>query len=89
MSSAKLERHVVVEPLSPEEAAVFDLAKRRFYAANATAKTIIDGIGAGLTDDELVARVREEFEVDEATCRSDVASFLTRLREEGLIARAT
>ncbi|MGZ3451767.1 MAG: PqqD family protein [Polyangiales bacterium] len=89
MSSAKLERHVVVEPLSPEEAAVFDLAKRRFYAANATAKTIIEGVGAGLSDEEIVARVCQEFEVDEATCRSDVASFLAHLRDEGLIARAT
>jgi len=39
----------------------------------------------GLTKDELIATLIEEFDVDEAVLRADVASFLTELAEKRYI----
>jgi GeoRSP system PqqD family protein len=43
---------------------------------------------AGLTLDDLVAALLEEFEVDETTLRSDVADFLAELEGKGFISYA-
>ena len=41
--------------------------------------------GKDMTEDELVAAVLNEYEVDEARVRIDVSAFAAKLRENGII----
>ena len=52
---------------------------------NETGKFLWDILAAGAEEDELVAKILEEYEVAEADARADVRSFVAKLEEVGAL----
>lgn len=55
------------------------------FSLSESAMFLFEGIKKGLSEDELVASLLEEYDTDEATARADCAEFLDSLREYGII----
>ena len=53
--------------------------------SNETAAFIVDRLKSETSEDEIVAALLGEYEVDEATARADVARIMERLRSIGAI----
>lgn len=67
-----------------DEAVVIDLASGMTIGLNPTAAFLWSHL-AGHSEDELIAALAEEFEIDDATARADVHAFLADMRERKLI----
>lgn len=52
---------------------------------NETAGFIIDCLGSDTTEDEIVAKMRENWDVSDALARRDVRKIVSQLREIGAI----
>ena len=52
---------------------------------NETGKFLWDILATGAEEDELVAKILEEYEVAEADARADVRSFVAKLEEVGAL----
>jgi len=52
---------------------------------NETGKVIFQALKDGLDEDQIAARLTEQFEVDEATALQDTRDMLAQLRAAGLI----
>lgn len=52
---------------------------------NATGRLVWEGVAAGRTAGEIAAEMMDRFEVDEATARADVDSFVSKMSEAGLL----
>ena len=55
------------------------------YGFNATATRVWSLLEHPRSFDDLVAAITQEFDVDPATCRPEVAALLSELQSEGLI----
>lgn len=65
---------------------VFDPMTGHSYNVNSTGLMLLHGLTAGESVDEVVARLRDTFEIEpEDDVRRDVEDFLVRLREDGLV----
>lgn len=68
--------------LADRTAIVLLLDGRQVLSLNESAVCIVEALRAGVTDEEeLVAGLISEFEVDEATARRDVSAFLRTLEQ--------
>ena len=71
------------------EGTLLHLDRQEIHAMNAAATVLIERMreaGSGtVSADELAARLREEFDVDEDTAKRDVSAFLERLREADVL----
>lgn len=67
-----------------DEAVVVDLPRRKMLGLSPTAAFVWSRIGAS-SEDEIAVELAREFEVDPATARADVASFVAQLRDRGLV----
>jgi hypothetical protein len=70
-----------------EEAVVMSLAEGRVLGLNPTS-ALVWSLIAERDEDGLVAAVVERFATDRERCREDVRSFLSLLRERGLVVEA-
>lgn len=52
---------------------------------NETGKLVWNGLGEGLTEDQIADKVTSEFEVDRATALKDVQSFIDQMRTNGFL----
>ena len=52
---------------------------------NETAAFLWDALQSDTNEDALVEKMTEAYEIDEATAQKDVAAFLNKLREAGLL----
>ena len=52
---------------------------------NETGAFLWKALEQGATEEELIAKLLEEYDVDEATARADVAAFVTKLQENKLV----
>lgn len=68
------------------ETIVLDLPKSRYFAITGIGSRIFQLLAEERSMDELVAAVVEEYDVDESTARTDVATFVDRLRQAQLLA---
>jgi len=57
----------------------------RIFELNETGSRVWEMIGEGLNTDQIVERLAEEFDVEEARASDEVNELLTRLRNEGLL----
>jgi hypothetical protein len=57
----------------------------RIFELNETGSRVWEMIGASLNADQIVRRLVDEFEVEEAQAADEVKELLTRLRDEGLL----
>jgi Coenzyme PQQ synthesis protein D (PqqD) len=67
------------------EAVLLDLDTKRYYRLNATGARIWKALEQGLEPPQIVDALVAEFEVDEATARSEVDRALSDLRARGLV----
>jgi hypothetical protein len=69
-----------------DEIVILDLTTSRYLSLNGTAvrlwRRLVDGAGVN----ELVADLRDEFDVSDAQAGADVVAFLEQCRELGLVA---
>lgn len=52
---------------------------------NETGKILWERLSCGATEDELTAEILKEYNVDEATAKPDVSSFVSKMRGAGLL----
>ena len=57
----------------------------RIFELNETGSRVWEMIGESLSADEIVQRLADEFDVEEAQAADEVNELLTRLRNEGLL----
>ena len=76
---------LVMSRLVGEETVLLDLQSGMDFGLDGVGKRIWESIGEGLTLGEATDVIMSEFEVDEATARSDVVEFVSDLVERGLL----
>jgi PqqD family protein of HPr-rel-A system len=66
---------------------LFGIESGKYVALNVTAERIWDMLAEPLTEDEIVTRLRAQFDVDDATCRAAVDRTLGELAATNLVRR--
>ncbi len=72
-----------------EELLMMSIEKGSYFSLNAVGGRIWELLETPISIDELVARLTAEYEVPADTCRREVATFLAKLHERGMLGRAT
>ena len=70
-----------------EEGFIFDPETGNSFVTNETGLFILKKLREGLSEEEIVKALTEEFEVDEDTARRDLYDFLEQLRILGIYER--
>jgi hypothetical protein len=70
------------------EIVALDIEKGQCYGLNGVASRVWALLAEPVSLPEICATLAEEYEVDEATCRSEISELLNDLRSEGLIRAA-
>lgn len=76
---------VVANDLSATETVMLDVDRGTYFGLKDVAAAIWADLAQPTTLDALCARLVERFEVDETTCRREVAEFLADLADQELI----
>lgn len=71
--------------LGPESLALLDVEKGRYYGLDGTALRIWQLLETPTSLEAIGDALVGEYEVDRATCDREVAAFVSRLSDEGLI----
>lgn len=87
VSRYRVEGDVRFRPMSGETVVVRQEAGE-VLVLNELGGHLLELVHRGLDEQELVAHVLEDFEVDEETAREDTRDFLETLREAGVLRRA-
>ena len=82
----RLQRSVRVR-LGADRGFLFDERSGRVYSLNATAALAAAGLRDEKAEAEIVTSVTEEFAVETAVARRDLARFIAQLVQEGLATR--
>ncbi|HWU11151.1 MAG TPA: PqqD family protein [Streptomyces sp.] len=67
------------------EIILLDLRSSRYLSVSGVGVDIVNLLSVDRTEEELIAAVLEQYEVDEATVRRDALTFLGQLRDAGLL----
>ncbi len=85
----KIEKNIIVREIAGEfilipvgEAA---LKSNGIFAVTEVGTAIWAGLSAEKTEDEIIASLLEEYDVEESVLRADYAEFTAKIRELGLI----
>jgi hypothetical protein len=71
--------------LSETETVMLDMERGTYFGLQDVGKAIWEALEEPTTIDAICADLMERFEVDEDTCRREVRSFLSQLKEHDLI----
>lgn len=66
---------------------IFDPASGFSYSANGTGLYIMKQLGAGLSKEQIIAQIMEDYEVREDDCASDLEHYFLMLESLDLIER--
>lgn len=66
-------------------AMVFDKSRGIYFQVNASGVTMLEGLGKGMTMEELVEELENSFSLDYTQAKSDVQEFLVLLKEMKLV----
>jgi hypothetical protein len=68
-----------------ETSVLVHIPTNRIFELNETGTRVWEMIGESLNRDQIVRRLADEFDVEEARAAGEVNELLTRLRNEGLL----
>jgi hypothetical protein len=68
------------------ETIVLDLPSSQYFAITGVGSRVVQLLAEDRSLDDLVATIVDEYDVDEATARNDVTTFVDRLRQAQLLA---
>lgn len=88
-TSYKVNDAAIVAELFDNEAIIMDLSDGVYYTLSGTAAEVWSMIEAGLTRDDIVARLSSLHDVDAATCNSDLEPFFAELVERSIVLSST
>lgn len=69
-----------------EEVVVLDLRESAYLSVNRTGAAVWTALVEGATQEALIERLKERFDVDDATARQGLDDFLATARQRGLLA---
>ena len=72
-----------------DEVLLVHLGRSEIFSLNSTAGRLWELVSRGGSPTAAAARLAEEYEVDEAQLRAEVATLVTRLLDEGLLQRGS
>jgi hypothetical protein len=85
MSFYRLRREGVAWSDLGSEIVILDLDTSSYFAASASAKVLVGALIQGATAEDLVGRLREQYEVTTEHAVADVEAFLQQLRRRNLL----
>lgn len=87
MIALKLNSEFILKEIAGEHILMFlnESLKNRVITLNDSGAFLFNRLAQGQSEDELVAALLDEYDVDEATARADCAHFLEILREAGAL----
>ena len=68
-----------------DEGVLFHIETNEYFSTNETLTTIVLGLQNHLTIEEIIEKLLNEFEIDEASCRKSVDIAIKTLQEKGFI----
>lgn len=68
-----------------DEGVVFDTEKNEYISLNETFFKILKGVEEGLTTEQIVIKLCDEYAISEEDCKQEVEKALTRLVEKDYI----
>jgi hypothetical protein len=68
-----------------EEGVVYDIENNEYQNLNETSFKILKGIEKGLTEEEILNELLEEYEIEEADCRSEIKEAISEFIEKNII----
>lgn len=83
-TTVKQSNKILVQNLD-EDTVMANIDSGFYYGVNQTSKRIWELIADPITITDICGRLQQEYEVDAATCESQVLSFLNELAREGLV----
>lgn len=69
------------------EIVALDSSAAKYLSVNRTGAVLWSALAQGATREDLIARLIEEFDVDEQQAARDLGAFLAALEAQGLLAR--
>ena len=85
MSFLRVNKPHVIHEIIDGEAVLVNMENGSYYSIDSVGAVIWKHLEAGLSADEIVAVVSEEYEGDDADIRSGVDALLKQFQEEGLL----
>jgi hypothetical protein len=71
-----------------DELVMMNIEKGRYFSLNPVATRIWDLLEQPMSAEELCMRLKEEYEVDETTCRQEANDLLKEMKKLGLVSYA-
>ncbi len=68
-----------------EEGVVYDIENNEYQSLNETSFKILKSIENGLTEDEILSELLEEYEIEEDECRSEIKEVIEEFLEKNII----
>ena len=68
-----------------EEGVVYDIENNEYQSLNETSFKILKSIENGLTEDEILSELLEEYEIEEEECRSEIKEVIEEFLEKNII----
>jgi coenzyme PQQ synthesis protein D (PqqD) len=87
MSKLRLRREGLVWSDVGGETVLLDLESSAYFAAKGSGSFIVNCLTDGATEDSLVERLVEHYEVDLETAKGDVSEFLRQLEANKMLER--
>ena len=76
---------VVANDLSETETVMLDVDEGTYFGVTGVGRAIWDLLAETTTVDSIVQELLARYDIDEATCRSEVDSFVSDLADQGLV----
>lgn len=76
---------VIGNDLSETETVMLDIDRGTYFGVKDVGKAIWDQLTVPCTFDDVCTTLRQQYDVDDETCRREVADFISYLVERGLV----
>lgn len=77
--------HIIFADLDPSEAVLLNMRTKNYYRLNETGQVIWKCLDTGMDPASIARKLCEDYEIDDATALSDVATLIERLKLEAIL----